>query len=136
MPPTAGYLAGEHVDLRDRLGLLTESVEVVRERADQERDLFVTALRERGLVGDDPSEREIVEAMHMFLRQTPAALLGVQLVDAVGERRSQNQPGTDKEYPNWKIPLGDGSGTPILLEDLFNSQRLLSLVGVLNTPMA
>jgi 4-alpha-glucanotransferase len=132
LPPTAGYLAGEHVDLRERLGLLTEPAAVVRRRARAERDLYVRALAERGLVGEDPSEREIVEAMHRYLRQTPAALLGVQLVDAVGERRSQNQPGTDQEYPNWKVPLGDASGTPILLEDLFDSQRLRSLIAVLN----
>ncbi len=30
LPPTAGYLAGEHVDLRHRLGLLTEPLEKVR----------------------------------------------------------------------------------------------------------
>jgi 4-alpha-glucanotransferase len=135
MPPTAGYLAGEHVDLRDRLGLLTEPIEKVRADAAAERQKFVDALRGRGLVGDDPSEREIVEAMHRYLRLTPSALLGVQLVDAVGERRSQNQPGTDQEYPNWKIPLGDASGAPVLVDDLFKSQRLLSLVGVLNTPV-
>ena len=31
LPPTAGYLAGEHVDLRERLGLLTRPVEEERE---------------------------------------------------------------------------------------------------------
>ncbi len=132
MPPTAGYLAGEHVDLRERLGLLTEPVEVVRRRAREERELFVRALVERGLVGEDASEREIVEAMHRYLRQAPSALFGVQLVDMVGERRSQNQPGTDQEYPNWKVPLGDSGGNPILLEDLFESQRLRSLITALN----
>ncbi|QAY62193.1 4-alpha-glucanotransferase [Xylanimonas allomyrinae] len=132
MPPTAGYLAGEHVDLRERLGLLTEPVEVVRRRAREEREVFVRALAERGLVGEGASEREIVEAMHRYLRQTPSALLGVQLVDMVGERRAQNQPGTDQEYPNWKVPLGDSNGNPILLEDLFESQRLRSLIAALN----
>ncbi len=132
MPPTAGYLAGEHVDLGERLGLLVEPAAVVRARERAMRDRFVQELVNRGLVGPDPSEREIVEGMHRYLRQTPSALLGVQLVDAVGERRSQNQPGTDQEYPNWKVPLGDSSGTPILLEDVFDSQRLRSLVAVLN----
>ncbi|QAY70465.1 4-alpha-glucanotransferase [Xylanimonas protaetiae] len=132
MPPTAGYLAGEHVDLRERLGLLTEPVEVVRRRAREEREVFVRALVERGLVGEDASEREIVEAMHRYLRRAPSALFGVQLVDMVGERRSQNQPGTDQEYPNWKVPLGDANGNPILLEDLFESQRLRSLIAALN----
>jgi 4-alpha-glucanotransferase len=118
MPPMAGYLAGEHVDLREQLGLLTEPVAVVRAEA------------------QEPTEREIIEALYRYLRLTPAALLGVQLVDAVGERRTQNQPGTSTEYDNWKIPLGDPNGKPILLEDLFDSQRLLSLIAVLNTPMA
>ena len=35
LPPTAGYLAGEHVDLRARLGLLTEPVEQVARRSDR-----------------------------------------------------------------------------------------------------
>ncbi|ANC30726.1 4-alpha-glucanotransferase [Isoptericola dokdonensis] len=127
MPPTAGYLAGEHVDLRDRLGLLTEDPQVLRSRARSERAAAVRALAEQGLVGDNPSEREVVEALHRYLRRSRAALVGVQLVDAVGERRSQNQPGTDREYPNWKVPLGDSAGNPVLVEDLFENARLRSL---------
>ena len=45
-------------------------------------------------------------------------LIGVSLAEAVGERRPQNLPGTVNEYPNWRIPLADGDGTPVLLEDL------------------
>ncbi|MDR2703293.1 MAG: 4-alpha-glucanotransferase, partial [Cellulomonadaceae bacterium] len=135
MAPTAGYLAGEHVDLLESLNLLTEPVAVMKAAAQAERDKFVRALRARGLVGEDPSEREIIEGMHKYLRLTPAALLGVQLVDAVGERRTQNQPGTDQEYPNWKVPLADATGRPILVEELFDSQRLLSLLATLNAPL-
>ena len=127
MPPTAGYLAGEHVDLRDRLGLLTEDAQVLRSQARAERDVAVRALAEQGLVADNPSEREVVEALHRYLRRSRAALVGVQLVDAVGERRSQNQPGTDTEYPNWKVPLGDSAGNVVLVEDLFDNARLRSL---------
>jgi 4-alpha-glucanotransferase len=133
MPPTAGYLAGEHVDLRERLGLLTDDAQMLRGRARSERNGAVMALAERGLVGDNPSEREIVEALHRYLRRSPAALVGAQLVDAVGERRSQNQPGTDQEYPNWKVPLGDSSGTPVLIEDLLKNARLQSLFTALAT---
>lgn len=42
----------------------------------------------------------------------------MSLADAVGERRTQNMPGTVNEYPNWRIPLADGEGAPVLLEDL------------------
>ena len=58
--------------------------------------------------------------------------MGVSLADAVGERRAQNQPGTDSEYPNWRVPLADSAGTVVLLEDLFSNARLRSLVTVMN----
>jgi 4-alpha-glucanotransferase len=135
LPPTAGYLAGEHVELRDRLGVLNEPVSEVRRKARAERDAMVAFLAERDLVGDDPSERELVEALHRVIRRTPAVLLGVSLADAVGERRSQNQPGTNTEYPNWKVPLGDASGNVVLLEDLFDSARLRSLAAAMNEPL-
>ncbi|MFV2144429.1 MULTISPECIES: 4-alpha-glucanotransferase [Isoptericola] len=127
MPPTAGYLAGEHVDLRERLGLLADDAQALRGQARAERDAAVAVLAQQGLVGDNPSEREVVEALHRYLRRSSAALVGVQLVDAVGERRAQNQPGTDREYPNWKVPLGDSAGNVVLIEDLFDNARLRSL---------
>ncbi|NKY07665.1 4-alpha-glucanotransferase [Cellulomonas hominis] len=131
LPPTAGYLAEEHVALRERLGLLTEPVEQVRRAARAEREAMLAALRERGLVGDDPSEREVVEALHRYVLRTPSVLVGVSLADAVGERRAQNQPGTDREYPNWRVPLADGAGRMVLLDDLFRTARLRSLAAVL-----
>lgn len=132
LPPTAGYLAGEHVQLRERLGLLTKPLREVQAEADAERERMLGALRERGLLGDDPSEREVVEALHRWVLATPSVLVGVSLADAVGERRAQNQPGTDQEYPNWKVPLADGTGNVVLLDDLFTSARLASLARVMN----
>jgi 4-alpha-glucanotransferase len=132
LPPTAGYLAGEHVDLRERLGLLTEDATILRGRARAERESLVEALSRRGLTTFDPSERELVEGLHRYLKDTPSALVGVSLADAVGERRAQNQPGTDSEYPNWRVPLADSAGTVVLLEDLFSNARLRSLVTVMN----
>ncbi|MDO4243198.1 MAG: 4-alpha-glucanotransferase [Actinomyces sp.] len=128
LPPTAGYLADEHVALRERLGLLTEPVEHVRAEARVERERMLTRLREHGLLEDDPSERQVVEALHRYIVRTPSALVGVALVDGVGERRTQNQPGTDLEYPNWKMPLADGSGEAVLIEDLPDNVRLASLL--------
>jgi 4-alpha-glucanotransferase len=42
----------------------------------------------------------------------------VSLADAVGDRRPQNLPGTTDQYPNWRVPLCDGEGRAVLLEDL------------------
>ena len=128
LPPTAGYLADEHVELRERLGLLTEPVDQVRAEARLERDRMLVRLREHGLLGESPTEREIVEALHRYVVRTPSALVGVALVDGVGERRTQNQPGTDQEYPNWRIPLADGAGEVVLVEDLPGNVRLSSLL--------
>ena len=50
-------------------------------------------------------------------------MLCVALTDAVGDRRTQNQPGTVDEYPNWRVPLSGPDGVPLLLEDVVVSAR-------------
>ena len=132
LPPTAGYLAGEHVELRERLGLLEAPVAQMRAEARAERAQMLDVLLAHGLVGPDPSERELVEALHAFIKMTPAVLLGVALADAVGERRAQNQPGTDQEYPNWKVPLADSAGAVVLLDDLLENARFRSLAALMS----
>ncbi|KZE89760.1 4-alpha-glucanotransferase [Microbacterium sp. TNHR37B] len=132
LPPTAGYLADEHVWLRARLGLLTRPVQEERADADRERATMMALLRERGLIGDNPSEQQIIEALNVLITASPSVLLGVALVDAVGERRVQNQPGTDKEYPNWQVPLADAAGNAVLLDDLDAQPRFLSLTAAVD----
>jgi 4-alpha-glucanotransferase len=131
LPPTAGYLAGEHIELRDRLKLLTRPLEeeIEADRADQAAVL--KQLTDLGLLGPEPSERDKVEALHAFLALTPSKLLGVALADAVGDRRAMNQPGTTDEYPNWRLPLADGTGRPVLLEELMINIRVSSLAQTL-----
>ena len=77
--------------------------------------------------GPKPREQQIVEALHLHLVASPSQLLGVALVDAVGERRVQNQPGTENEYPNWRVPLADSDGTAVVLDDLAANERFRSL---------
>jgi 4-alpha-glucanotransferase len=72
-----------------------------------------------------------VEALHRYVAQTPARLIAVSLADAVGDRRAQNQPGTDQEYPNWRVPLTDGAGDPVLLDDLPRVAFLRRLVAAI-----
>jgi 4-alpha-glucanotransferase len=127
LPPTAGYLRGEHLKIRAELGLLVRSVDEERagDRLDQEA--WRSALRARGLLREGADERETVEALHRYVASTPARLLGVALTDAVGDVRAQNQPGTSTEYPNWQLPLSDADGRPVLLEDVVASERVRSL---------
>jgi 4-alpha-glucanotransferase len=119
LPPSAGYLEGDHIRLRERLGLLTRPVADEYADAARERAAWVDALSRLELLGPgDPSDDDIVRAVHEFLALTPSSMRCVALTDAVGERRTQNQPGTADEYPNWRIPLGDTYGRPVRLEDL------------------
>ncbi len=131
LPPTAGYLAGEHVHLRESLGLLTRPVGEELDIAARERDAVLALARERGLLADGADERETVEALHALLTRSPSRLVGVAVPDLVGDRRTQNQPGTHREYPNWSVPLSGPDGRPLLLEDLPALQRARSLAAAL-----
>ncbi|MBD7996914.1 4-alpha-glucanotransferase [Arthrobacter sp. Sa2CUA1] len=133
LPPAAGYLAGEHVTLRGSLGLLNRPVEEERELDEAARAAILELVRSEGLLSaEEASEAETVEALHRYISRTPSVLIGVGLVDAVGERRTQNQPGTSTEYPNWRIPLAGPDGAPILVEDLATNQRFQSLARIMN----
>ncbi|HZG02037.1 MAG TPA: 4-alpha-glucanotransferase [Streptomyces sp.] len=129
LPSTAARLSGEHVELRARLGLLTGTL-----AAEQSQDALETAewmahlsrldLMQEG-AGDEESE---IKAVYRFLARTPARMVGVWLPDGVGDRRPQNVPGTSDEYPNWRLPVADGDGRPVTLEELVASPRLRNLL--------
>lgn len=137
LPPAAGYLAYEHVELRERLGLIEGSVEDFEQNARAEHKAMMVMLIVNGYLDPDllkdekAHEQEIVEALYRGLRGSPCKLLAASIVDGVGERRAQNQPGTNNEYPNWRIPLADGKGNVVPLEELFSNTRLLSLAKVM-----
>lgn len=127
LPPSAGYLTGKHVDLREELGLLNRPVAEER-AADREAQEGVLSLV-RSSTGLRPTTvQETVEAMHAFIARTPSVLLGMALTDAVGEERTQNQPGTTAaQYPNWQVPLAGPDGV-VLVEDLAGLARFDALV--------
>ena len=138
LPPTAGFLALDHVHLRNDLGLLTEPLNVELERAHDEQRWWLDYLANEGYIVNpmDGATLDDVEAtvlgLYRALVASPATILCVYLVDAVGDRRTQNQPGTIDEYPNWRVPLCGPDGHPIGLEDVFSSPRPMRLAAVMN----
>ncbi|MFI5085254.1 MAG: 4-alpha-glucanotransferase, partial [Actinomycetales bacterium] len=139
LPPTAGFLAGDHVALRSELGLLESSEEDERAVHTAALAQMLALARDRGLLpaaggpggaGEDPAgEEQTVEALHRLLALAPSVLLGVALVDAVGERRIQNQPGTTGAvYPNWQIPLAGPDRSAVLIDDLAANRRFTGLL--------
>ncbi|MEU1083735.1 4-alpha-glucanotransferase [Streptomyces sp. NPDC005908] len=153
LPSTAARLTGEHVELRDRLGLLTRPL--AEERAEAAADVgeWLEVLERLGLLpgpdggphgsdggsdgGADASREEAgIQAVYRYLLRTPARMVGVWLPDGVGDRRPQNLPGTWDQYPNWRLPVADAGGRPVTLEELAASPRLRALVEVLRTESA
>lgn len=120
LPPTAGYLTGVHLDLRSSLNLLTRPIEEERAEDEAAREEVLQQLRDRGLLRDGAGIAEQVEALHRYLTWSPARLLGVSVSDLAQDRRIINQPGTDEEYPNWRVPLAGPHGRPVLLDELFS----------------
>ncbi|WP_439098972.1 4-alpha-glucanotransferase [Corynebacterium heidelbergense] len=156
LPPTAAYLRGEHIALRDRLGVLTRDVEAeYADDAQWQAEVLSTVAEHGGFVGQpcegyfasgrareeiadarhgreqrpggadgladlehEPAGSGIIQGLHRYAALTPSALKCICLVDLVGDVRAQNQPGTSGDtYENWRVPLCDSSGRPILAED-------------------
>ncbi|WP_371597966.1 4-alpha-glucanotransferase [Streptomyces sp. NBC_00564] len=137
LPSTAARLTGEHVELRDRLGLLTGTLAEERAAAAAETGEWLALLNRLGLLQGATgglsavSEEAEIQAVHRFLLRTPARMIGVWLPDTVGDRRPQNLPGTWDQYPNWRLPIADAEGRPVTLEELAASPRLHALIDVL-----
>ncbi|NMM94639.1 4-alpha-glucanotransferase [Bifidobacterium oedipodis] len=140
LPPAAGYLEFEHVKIRERLGLLTGSVEEFQASAQAEQDAMIDMLVDEGYL--DPAfaepqaraehEADIVDALYRALKGSPCKLLAASITDAVGEKRAQNQPGTNNEYPNWRVPLANAHGNVVPLEVLFDTPGVQRFAEIMN----
>ncbi|MFP5220421.1 MAG: 4-alpha-glucanotransferase [Actinomycetes bacterium] len=130
LPTAAGFLRDEHVRVRAELGQLGVPVEEERERVRRERELLLQMLDDTGLLeacGGDP-----VLAMHAALVASPCRLVLAAFGDAVGDVRQPNLPGTVDEYPNWRLPVADGDGRSLLLEELLESDGVRRLTSLLD----
>ena len=134
LPPTLGYLAGDHVRLRDDLGLLTEPLQEELDIARDEQSAWLDKLVDDHLLDAEARDDhvEVMLALHRYLLQTPSRVLLASLTDAVGEKRTQNQPGTIDEYPNWRVPLSDATGRAVTLEDVFETELPKRIAAVMN----
>jgi 4-alpha-glucanotransferase len=129
LPTAAGFLTEEHVRVRAELDQLAHSVEEEQDRVRRERDGLLTMLRESGLL--DRYDGDVVLAMHGALGASPCRLVLAAFGDAVGDVRQPNLPGTIDEYPNWRLPVADGSGRALGLEELLDHPGVRRLTAVL-----
>ena len=88
---------------RAELGLL-DDVAADEAKAATDRAELVELLRAEGLVGDAPTEDELVVAIHELLAASRSQLVLIAPYDVIGEARQPNLPGTVDQYPNWRLP--------------------------------
>jgi 4-alpha-glucanotransferase len=115
LPTAAGWLAEEHIRVRHELGQLGHSLEEEQARVRRDRDMLLAMLRHEGLLGADG---DVVLALHRALVASPCRIVLAAYGDAVGDLRQPNLPGTIDQYPNWRLPVADGAGHPLTLEEL------------------
>ena len=120
LPTAAGWLVDEHVRVRHELEQLGHSLEEEQARVADDRERLLSMLRAEGLLqpGGD-----VVLAMHRALLASPCRIVLASYGDAVGDLRQPNLPGTVDQYPNWRLPVADGSGRPLGLEELLGPRR-------------
>ena len=139
LPTAAGFLAEEQVRVRDELGQLSVPVEQERATVRRQRAALLDLLEREGLL--EQCGGDVPLAMHAALVASPSRLVLAAFGDAVGDLRQPNLPGTVDEYPNWRLPVADGAGRPLTVEELLahpGVRRLTALLaqGVRSTSTA
>ncbi|GAC1402331.1 MAG: 4-alpha-glucanotransferase [Candidatus Velthaea sp.] len=108
LAPFAAWLEGSDIDLRERLAVIGPDAARI-ERAERQHDRFRltdTLTRSGDLAPTELDDIAIVTAAHRFLARSHAAIVMMQLDDAIGEHAPVNVPGTSDQYPNWRRKLG------------------------------
>jgi 4-alpha-glucanotransferase len=129
LPTAAGFLAEEHVRVRDELDQLGVPVEEERARVREERAHLMAMLGASGLL--ERHGGDVVLAMHGALAASPCRIVLAAYGDAVGDVRQPNLPGTVDQYPNWRLPVADAEGRPLGLEELLAHDGVRRLTALL-----
>jgi 4-alpha-glucanotransferase len=107
MPPLAGFWSGRDIERRREAGEVVGDEAVERARRDRERvkGAMLERLAAEGLLpaaAEPATGAELRGAVHAFLCKTPAAMVGLNLDDLVGEAEPVNLPGVPCDrFPSW-----------------------------------
>ncbi|MDB4898913.1 MAG: malQ [Gemmatimonadetes bacterium] len=130
LPPLAGWMQELDISLRSELGDLADPAQQAAQRAarSSDRGALVASLIEAGLLHPDSHGRltaeELIQAIHAFVRRTPAALVGISLDDLAIERTPVNIPGIWQDrYASWSRRMS------VPLEVLLADRRTVMALG-------
>jgi len=105
LPTLRGFLHGQDLEVRQPLGLFSESCTYESEMQGRakDRESLIALLREQGF--DVESDEAIVAATYELLARSRSRLQTIQIEDLIGELDQANLPGTVTEHPNWRRRL-------------------------------
>ncbi|MEN3185764.1 MAG: 4-alpha-glucanotransferase [Atribacterota bacterium] len=121
MPPFLGFLKGNDIDIREKLGIFTNKE---REKQKHAREIFIKNLFRLWQEWGWNEKCPLWEHLARFLALTPSLLVAMSLDDILESAVQPNLPGTTTEFPNWRHRL-------IIPEDL--PQRIEKLAQVFHT---
>lgn len=116
LPPLAGWWLGRDIEIDTYLGRIDGEREARRTARRADRKALLQALAEAGIPldllpkADDDAPTEaalhaLIDGVHAFLAETPSDLVLLQAADLLAETAPVNVPGTDREWPNWRLRL-------------------------------
>ncbi|MEW5421080.1 glycogen debranching protein GlgX [Amorphus sp. 3PC139-8] len=116
LPPLAGWWLGRDLEINEAIGRTYGAPEAERSTRRSDRSALLSALATAGATmsglpsadDDAPSEAALIaliDAIHAFLAKTPSDLVMLQAADLLAEKAPVNVPGTDREWPNWRLRL-------------------------------
>ncbi|MFM2486186.1 4-alpha-glucanotransferase [Celerinatantimonas yamalensis] len=134
LPTLLGYLRHHDLHLGAQLGLYPNKTLLahLHEQRSQAAQQLTKALAEV-IPKAQLAQLTLNQAVHIFLSQSRAMLLGLQPEDWLEMLEPVNIPGTDREYPNWRRKLS--RTTEQIFADT-NIQWLLAHVQTLRHPHA
>jgi 4-alpha-glucanotransferase len=112
-PTLHGFWDSRDIELRGRLEPYANPAGNLASEQDRARDkaALLAALKEQQLQPIHPASAQepyapaLAHAMHLYLAHSTTALIALQLDDLLGMPDPVNVPGTDWEYPNWRLKL-------------------------------
>ncbi|MEM7499429.1 MAG: 4-alpha-glucanotransferase [Pseudomonadota bacterium] len=110
-PTVRGWWQGRDIDWREDLGRASpEEATAMREARARDRETILALLAEARILPEQidqaapPTEAptSLIDAIHALMARSSAALVAVQIDDALGTLEQPNIPGTIDEHPNWR----------------------------------
>jgi 4-alpha-glucanotransferase len=129
LPTLRSFWSTEDIALREGLHLYPddETRHRIRDERAADRVGLIEALRDQGLEPteaggiDGPHTPALVQALHLYLARSSAAMVALQLDDLLGMIDPANVPGTSTEYPNWQRKMCESIETIAARADLRDS---------------